>query len=139
MSLSSRGNAILGPRQQGSLPAPPSPTYMKNKVHQAGMCTQAVASLSLAGRRLILICGLIKTSLDYTTIFKPQGWVGVVSPGICSRRTSCPGHRSPCPHRWQAGILQKALPRPQPHPSSPAAHLKAPIHIFLQFWLQLCS
>lgn len=106
----------------------------KNKVHQAGMCAQASASPRLAGRRRILICGLIKARPDYRDL-SALGLRALLS-GTCYRKTSglwgsCPNHSLflTCPGR--PGILPRALqgaapalPTPHPPPTrEPHSHL----------------
>lgn len=70
-----------GGGQPGSLVAwqsHPTQPYLprKNKVHPSGMCARASASPRLAGRRRILLWGLIKKPGPITGISQPWGWEG---------------------------------------------------------------
>lgn len=70
----------VGGRQPGSLLAGlshPTQPYLprKNKVHPSGMCP-GLSQPRLAGRRRILLWGLIKKPGPITGISQPWGWDG---------------------------------------------------------------
>lgn len=129
----------MQPYQAGEMPswahiskaAPPLPALptWKDKVRQAGMCTQYWASPGLERRRLIFICSLIKAILDYQGLKAPRRGAVIryllpehirvleVMPKPQSLGDLSTAGLASSPTSFRELLL--ALPRPHPIPLSP--------------------